>query len=85
MTFEFWLKACESCKTKICPVEGSGETALYSVKDEYLDKHQVFSTTPVYIGFVEGKDVCATTDFQSALACWRNENKKRKEQANENK
>lgn len=85
MTFEIWLKACETCKTKLFLVEGAGETALYSVKDEYRYKHQVFYTTPVYIGFVEGKDVCATTDFQSALACWRNESKRRKEKTNENK
>ena len=69
--FELWVRGCEINSTKIYPLEGSGDTALYKCWNEYLSGHRAYNTTPVFIGWIEGKEVCATTDYLSALACWK--------------
>jgi hypothetical protein len=70
---DLWLKGCEINETKIYPLEGQGKTALYKVWKDFIgaDYHE-YHTTPVFIGWVDGKQVCATTNYKSALACWRN-------------
>lgn len=69
--FELWVKGCETNNTNIYPIEGSEKTALYKCWNEYLCEHREYNTTPVYIGWVNGVKVCATTNYQSALTCWK--------------
>lgn len=75
--FECWVKGCEINGTKIYPLEGSGETALYKCWKEYMLQHREYAESPVYIGWVDGKEVCATTDYQEALTVWQNRMKDR--------
>lgn len=80
MTFEIWLKACEANNSKYYPLEGYGETALYKCWKDYIgpDQHE-YHESPVYIGFVGGKEVCAVMNYHSALAAWKNRVKEREE------
>lgn len=75
--FDLWLKGCEVNNTKIFPLDGEGRTALYKCWGEHLVKHNYIGDTPVYIGWVNGKQVCAVRNYQSALSCWQNEKERR--------
>ena len=68
--FELWVKGCETNGTKIYPVEGSGENALYKCWKDYICDHREYHETPVYIGWVDGKEICAITDYRFALSRW---------------
>ena len=69
--FECWLKGCEINGTKIYPLEGQHDTALYKCWKDYIAGHREYHETPVYIGWVNGKEVCATTDYREALHSWK--------------
>ena len=77
--FEIWVKGCEINGTKIYNLEGSGETALYKCWKEYIVQHREYTETPVYIGWVDGKQVVAVTDYLQALRVWQNRVKERDE------
>ena len=79
-TFELWLKGCEINGTKVYNLEGSGETALYKCWKEYIVQHREYTDTPVYIGWVDGKQVVAVTDYLQALRVWQNRVKERDEE-----
>ena len=70
-TFECWLNGCEINKTIIYPLEGSGDTALYKCWRTYTSGNREYSTSAVYIGWVDGKQVCAMMDYLPALRCWK--------------
>ena len=78
--FECWLKGCEINGTKVYNLEGSGETALYKCWKEYIVQHREYTDTPVYIGWVDGKQVVAVTDYLQALRVWQNRVKERDEE-----
>lgn len=75
---EPWEQACGESGALVYPIEGSGDTALYEVKTQYTDGRNDFYTSPVYIGFVDGWQVCAVENMQSALASWRNRKRERR-------
>ena len=62
--FDLWLKECKVNNTKIFPLEGEGKTAFYKCWSEHLVKHNYIRDTPVYIGWVDGKQVCAFTNYK---------------------
>ena len=68
--FEIWVKGCEINGSNIYPLEGLGENALYKCWKEYSCNHREYYETPVYIGWVAGKEVCATTNYLEALHSW---------------
>ena len=76
-TFGLWLKGCEINGTKIYPLEGTKDTALYKCWKDYIGGNREYHETPVFIGWVDGKEVCATTNYQEALCCWREHAKNR--------
>jgi len=44
MNFDLWLKGCEINNTKIYPLEGSGDTAIYKVWSEYECNNNHYSS-----------------------------------------
>jgi len=66
MTFDLWLRGCEINNTKIFPLEGSGDTAIYKVWSEYEFKHTCFRTTPVYFVWINGELALDTMSLSAA-------------------
>lgn len=66
MTFDLWLRGCEINNTKIFPLEGSGDTAIYKVWSEYECDHNYYRTTPLYFVWIAGNLVLDTMDLSVA-------------------
>lgn len=71
-SFDLWLKGCEVNGTNVYPVAGTGQTALYKCWKDYISGNNVSHETPVYVGWVSGKEVCATTNYTEAAGVWKN-------------
>lgn len=65
--FDLWINGCKANGTNIYPLEGEHDTALYKCWKSYIASHNMYNETPVYIVWINGKQICATTNYQSAL------------------
>ena len=73
--FDLWVKGCKENKSLLFLLEGSGENALYKVTKEKLICNNYFYETSVFIGWTNGKQVCATTDYVAAYNIWKRSKK----------
>lgn len=65
--FDLWINGCKINNTNIYLLKGEHDTALYKCCKSYVANHVIYQVTPVYIVWINGKQICATTNYQSAL------------------
>lgn len=65
--FDLWINGCKINRTKVYPLMGKHDTALYKCWKSYMSNYKEYNETPVYIVWINGKQICATTNYQSAL------------------
>lgn len=70
--FELWVRGCELNKTILYCLEGFGDTALYKLTSKHLVKNNYIWETPVYIVWIKGEQICATTSYIAAHKIWEN-------------
>lgn len=78
--FELWLRGCEINGTLVYLLEGSGENALYKLTKEIMIGSNIYYKNPVYMGWVDGEEVCATTNYLEAYHIWENRIKQLKKE-----
>ena len=71
--FELWIRGCQINGSEVIRIAGKGRTALYKVTRQTIVKGREYVAVPaVYIGWVRGIQVCASTDFRDAFKAWLN-------------
>ena len=68
--FELWVKGCEINNTWLYCLAGGGDTGLYKLSKQYMVNNVYYRENPVYIGWVSGKQVCATLSYKEAHDIW---------------
>lgn len=68
--FKLWLKGCELNKTWLYCLEGSGSTAMYKLTKQHEVNNNFIWETPVYIVWIKGEQICATTSYIAAQKIW---------------
>ena len=81
--FELWIKGCEVNGTKIYPLEGSGQTALYKCWREYTADNRDWREDPIYICWIDGKEIFVIRDLRFAYRRWEELTENRKMEAEE--
>lgn len=69
--FELWIKGCETNKTFLYCLEGSGDTALYKSQNEYWVKNNKYFTNPVYYVWKDGNNIYCGMNLNEAYMKWR--------------
>ena len=70
--FEIWLQGCKINNSEVWCLEGDGDSGLYKVFKRYFVGNREYNETPVYIGWVNGKQVVAVTNYRQAYTVWHN-------------
>lgn len=64
--FDLWVKGCKQNKTILYCLEGEGDTGLYKLTKEYWHNNNRFYEEPVYIAWIDGKQVCVSRNYIEA-------------------
>ena len=70
--FELWLNGCKMNNSIIHCLEGSGDTALYQTKEQYLYKYNYYYTTPIYHVWIKGEWIVAMPNYLEAYTIYDN-------------
>lgn len=68
--FDLWINGCKINGTKVYPLMGKHDTALYKCWKSYMSNYNEYNETPVFIVWIKGKQICATTDYLAALSSY---------------
>ena len=71
--FEGWLGLCEENGNLPWMLEsrdGREETGLFMIKREYMMNYTTYYETPVYLVWIDGKNILATTNYLEAYNTW---------------
>ena len=68
--FELWLKACQEFNTKIYPLEGEGDHALYKSWRDYEYKWNYYHLQVTFHVWYGHLHECYL-DYQTAIKRWR--------------
>lgn len=68
--FDLWVRGCEINHSLVYCLEGSGDNGFYKLTRQLLVKNNYYYDTPVFIGWVKGRQVVANTNYIEAYNVW---------------